>query len=84
MYTHKQHQHLKQHTFAGDGLFSVSPVFMPGKVMGFSAVTSPMTELKEDENKYPAKKACLHKGLENRLFPSNHTHVHTVIHSLFF
>ncbi|KAF0036588.1 hypothetical protein F2P81_011900 [Scophthalmus maximus] len=32
MYTHKQHQHLKQHTFAGDGLFSVSPVFMPGKL----------------------------------------------------
>ncbi|KAG7224277.1 hypothetical protein INR49_000520 [Caranx melampygus] len=34
-----------------------------GKVLGFSAVKSPMTELKEAENQHPAEKQASTKGV---------------------
>lgn len=43
------------------GLFSIS-VFIPGEVLGFDAVKSPVTELKEAENQHPAQKQASTKG----------------------
>lgn len=68
MYTHTQHPHSSNNSNSSNtlsqevGLFSVSQVFIPGKVLGFSAVKSPMTELKEAENQHPAEKQASTKG----------------------
>lgn len=36
--------------------------FIPGEVLGFNAVKSPVTELKEAGNQHPAKKQASTKG----------------------